>query len=220
MELYDLLFANKINGGGSSVTVEPLSVTQNGTYSETGKAYTPVAVNVPNPSTGTLNITENGTYDVTEKASAVVNVSGGGGLELLAEQSLGDISTSSTSEITVGTQFEVAIDGIYNYIFIVAKSNTAKASHHGATVAIFEKSGNASRLYTPHVNYIYNSSGALVALTNPTGTLSYGIYPSVAASIVKLNITMKAKYHSSYTQTIDNNYTVYVYGVKETDILR
>jgi len=33
-------------GGGSSVTVEPLSVTQNGTYQETGKAFSPVTVNV------------------------------------------------------------------------------------------------------------------------------------------------------------------------------
>lgn len=33
-------------GGGSSVIVEPLSVTENGTYSETGKAYSPVTVDV------------------------------------------------------------------------------------------------------------------------------------------------------------------------------
>lgn len=32
---------------GSQVTVESLSVTQNGTYSESGKAYSPVVVNVP-----------------------------------------------------------------------------------------------------------------------------------------------------------------------------
>lgn len=37
-------------GGGSSVTVEPLTVTQNGTTTApSGKAYSPVTVNVPNP---------------------------------------------------------------------------------------------------------------------------------------------------------------------------
>lgn len=61
--------------GSGGVEAEPLSVTENGTYTaEEGKAYTPVTVDVPNPSTGTLNITENGTYDVTDKASAEVNV--------------------------------------------------------------------------------------------------------------------------------------------------
>lgn len=34
-------------GGGGGVTVEPLSVTENGTYQEEGKAYSPVNVNVP-----------------------------------------------------------------------------------------------------------------------------------------------------------------------------
>lgn len=63
-------------GGGSDVDVKPLSVTENGTYQESGKAYSPVTVNVPQPS-GSVTITENGTYDVTDKASAVVNVSGG-----------------------------------------------------------------------------------------------------------------------------------------------
>ena len=38
---------------GSQVTVEPLSVTQNGTYQETGKAYSPVTVNVQGGGGGT-----------------------------------------------------------------------------------------------------------------------------------------------------------------------
>lgn len=49
MDFYDTLLAEKLGGGGggSSVTVEELSVTQNGTYTApTGKAYSPVNVNV------------------------------------------------------------------------------------------------------------------------------------------------------------------------------
>lgn len=50
MDYYDLLLASKLSGGGSSVTVESLSVTQNGTYTaDTGKAYSPVEVNVQPP---------------------------------------------------------------------------------------------------------------------------------------------------------------------------
>lgn len=60
---------------GGGVTINPLTVTENGVYeAESGSAYSPVTVNVQNPSTGALNISANGTYDVTEKASAVVNV--------------------------------------------------------------------------------------------------------------------------------------------------
>lgn len=47
MDFYDILFAKKLGGGGgSSVDVESLSVTENGTYEEEGKAYSPVNVNV------------------------------------------------------------------------------------------------------------------------------------------------------------------------------
>lgn len=62
-------------GSGGDVEVEELDVTENGTYTASeGKAYNPVKVNVPNPSTGTLDITSNDTYDVTQYASVDVNV--------------------------------------------------------------------------------------------------------------------------------------------------
>jgi len=45
-----LIMAQILGGGGSSVTVEPLPVTANGTYTApTGKAYSPVTVNVAKP---------------------------------------------------------------------------------------------------------------------------------------------------------------------------
>lgn len=66
------------NGGGSSITVEPLTVTKNGTQTApSGKAYSPVTVNVPQPS-GTKNITisQNGTTteNVKNYASARITV--------------------------------------------------------------------------------------------------------------------------------------------------
>lgn len=59
------------------VKVESKSITENGTYTApSGKAYSPVTVNVPNPSTGTLQITENGEgIDVRQYAAVDVNVS-------------------------------------------------------------------------------------------------------------------------------------------------
>ena len=52
MDYYDLLLAKQLGGGGggSSVDVEALSVTANGTYTApTGKAYSPVSVDVQPP---------------------------------------------------------------------------------------------------------------------------------------------------------------------------
>ena len=85
------ILGQKAGGGGSSVTVESLSVIQNGTYEETGKAYSPVVVDVPNTytagdegkvvSNGALvaqtahaEVTQNGTVDTTLNNSVVVNV--------------------------------------------------------------------------------------------------------------------------------------------------
>lgn len=87
-------------GGGSSVTVESLTVATNDTYTApAGKAYSPVTVNVPNSysagdegkvvSNGALvaqssdTVTENDTYDTTLINSLTVNVSGGGGSDVV-----------------------------------------------------------------------------------------------------------------------------------------
>ena len=45
----EIALAKAVGGGGPSITVEELTVTENGTTTApTGKAYTPVNVNVPN----------------------------------------------------------------------------------------------------------------------------------------------------------------------------
>lgn len=80
------------------VKVESKSITENGTYTApSGKAYSPVTVNVPNPSTGTLQITENGEgIDVRQYAAVDVNVSGGDLFELttvVLQRVLGDTVT-------------------------------------------------------------------------------------------------------------------------------
>ena len=66
-------------GGGGGVTVNPLSVTENGEYDAPyGEAYSPVTVNVPQPSgSKTINISQNGTRteNVNDYSSAEIIVS-------------------------------------------------------------------------------------------------------------------------------------------------
>lgn len=92
-ELKEVL-AEKAAGGGEVVdpVIEPLEVTENGTYTAPDgvDGYSPVTVNVPIPDgyikpSGELEVTENGTHDVREYASVNVNVpTGGGGGDLPA----------------------------------------------------------------------------------------------------------------------------------------
>ena len=74
------------SGDVAEPVVQPLEVTENGTYTapEGVDGYSPVTVNVPVPDgyiipSGSVTITENGEYDVTDKAGVVVQVETGGG---------------------------------------------------------------------------------------------------------------------------------------------
>lgn len=79
--------ARSVQWGGGEPTIEPLSVTANGTYTAPlgVDGYSPITVNVPESSAvvQSLTVTQNGTYSppsgVDGYAPVVVNVSGGGG---------------------------------------------------------------------------------------------------------------------------------------------
>lgn len=86
-----IAFAKAVGGGGPSITVEELTVTENGTTTApSGKAYSPVNVSVPNTYTAgdegkvvsdgalvsqtSTTKNANGTYDTTLNNEVVVNV--------------------------------------------------------------------------------------------------------------------------------------------------
>lgn len=94
----------------------PLEVTENAKYEGNGAtAYTPVDVDVPNPSTGTLQITANNTYDVTSYASAEVNVPNPStGTLRITENGEGiDVSSYAYADVSVsgGVTFPVFTEG-------------------------------------------------------------------------------------------------------------
>lgn len=137
MDLYNLIISAKLSKGeGGDVSVDPLSVTENGTYTaEEGHAYSPVSVNVPSVTpTGNINITSTAQTDVSAYATAQVvdadlvagnikkdvnilgvtgTYEGGGGggssYTLLHEEDI-EVSTTSTSTVDVKT---ISVSGSY-----------------------------------------------------------------------------------------------------------
>lgn len=101
------------NAGGEVVepVIEPLAITENGTYTAPDgvDGYSPVTVNVPIPDgyivpSGELEVTENGTHDVTQYASVNVNVEASGGgtdtrLKDLLENTITEIDDDSITTI-------------------------------------------------------------------------------------------------------------------------
>lgn len=97
-----IILTQIFEGGGGGVEVEPLSVTENGTYTaDEGKAYSPVSVNVPSLTAEALSVTENGTYTApTGKAYSPVTVdvpTGGGGGNIVT----GTFTLTTTGDATL-----------------------------------------------------------------------------------------------------------------------
>ena len=95
-------------GAPSAPVVQPLEVTENGTYTAANgvDGYSPVSVNVPIPDgyiqpSGTLEVTENGQHDVTAYASVNVNVEASGGdPNALLDAALSNTLTAIDSNVT------------------------------------------------------------------------------------------------------------------------
>ena len=110
MDFYSMLLARKLKKeSGGDVTIESLVVTENGKYSETGKAYSPVVVNIPFP--------ENG-YLLKSASGQAINISDGAPLylqecsaEIIAVQE-GSEDPSPTNIRPIIGQTEVVIDDV------------------------------------------------------------------------------------------------------------
>lgn len=151
--------------------------------------------------------------------------SGGGGIgTLIKTQSLGHLATTSTSE--VNTNQTITVAGINDYdVLLYVLSSDVQANGHligelcvitlGAPSNVHTKSSNTvatAKLYFKKSNKgVITSSGVSAA---------YGVYPkSGTISSGSLTLPLYMKYSSTYSSTIDDDFTVDIYGVSICDLL-
>ena len=154
MDFYEIMLQQKLagGGGGGDVSIELLSVTENGTYTApTGYAYSPVKVSVPTgvfPS-GTSSITANGIYDITNFASIDVNVPASGGV------TADDIAMRTISGVVGGSA-----TSIKNYAFAFC-SDITEANFPEATAIgmyAFSSCTGLTKISIPKASFI-NDNG-------------------------------------------------------------
>ena len=181
MEFDPVSYAMGQAAAGPSVEVEALSATENKTYTApSGKAYSPVTVNVPNPSSGTLSISANGTYDVTEKASAEVNVpntyaAGDEGKVVSSGALVAQTSKSVTSNGTVDTTTNNSVTVAVPNPNSVTTITGTLANPWGDTSYLDIASALATNSATVEVAYDASAIGAgsgqnFLVLTSQSGT--------------------------------------------------
>ena len=143
--------------GDALMTIEPLSVTANGTYSAPSgtDGYAPVTVNVPQPS-GSITITENGTHDVAAYASANVNVSSAGGKNIQYSPNVSKL-TNKTSYTETTASIVVEKTGTYKCTWL-HYSYAASSSYYLTRLYV-----NGSAVGSTHDCPAYNGTLGWVA---------------------------------------------------------
>lgn len=218
------------------VTVEALSVTQNGTYTaQTGKAYSPVTVSVGNSytasdegkvvSNGALvaqtamasSITANGTYDTTTNNSVTVNVSGGGGTSWTLLNSI-DVQYSTVSS-TASSVTSLVISESYDptkILWISVRDTQGKRAgyYYGSDCIYLANTPNNS----PTSQYcLIRSVGTSNGFWQSASNAAYaGIYPvnPRLSNNNGMTIPIQGKYNTTYaTGTIDSTYRISAYYV-------
>lgn len=150
---------------------------------------------------------------------------GGGGVgTLLASKSLGTVNTSSTSETQIDT-ITISDAANYDMFLAIVKGDSIINSRHYASASFAHLYGTSDRAHEPagttgapasnRWNCIATSSGNLKTTQN-----GRGIYiGNLVRSNYDITITICAAYNSTQTGTINNDYSVEIYGINLYDLI-
>lgn len=161
---------------------------------------------------GSKEITQNGTVDVTNLASVIVNVAGGGGdspWTLIDEQTV-SVSTTSTSPAAVATITNSVLSTKDKIVWVHIRDLNGKRSgyFYGSDAYFmnyYKANGSTQTILTPAVLCIrVTTAGAYGATAGQYGVYGYSI--SNAGEL-----TVRRRYNSSYTLTIDGNFKISTY---------
>lgn len=171
-------------------------------------------------SVGGVTQDQDGYLVLDDEAPSPTPTPSGGIGKLLATESLGALSTSSTTEASTGKSFTLSSDfHAYDLLIVETSNDSAESGKHFATVGVIFLSGGSglstkstASFPAGKLNIRLDANG--VAFSNYSSA-AYGVYHDSTSAISNgvLTIGMSMRYHSTYTGTLNGNYTTRVYGV-------
>lgn len=205
-----------------------------------GASYSAVpSVNLPKTGGGTASFTD--VTDTTATASDVASgkyfytasgvrtqgtSSGGGGVgTLIGTLSLGELSTSSTSAVTIdGKTLSISKVNAYDLVIVEVSVDNPVNNAHLATVSfVLLTAGstvgtkNGATIMSNKWNAKASSTGVV---TTRNTTAGYGVQLNTATiTSGTLSMTFYMRYSSTQTGTINGTYTARAYGVKLYDLI-
>ena len=210
--------ATKGTVSNHAISVTP-SVTNTTGYIEGGThTGTGVTVSASELVSGSQTITENDTYDVTNLASVIVNVSGGSSYTLLTTKEV-EVSTTSTSSIDIPNSDITAQRSNHSqkmlYIQVRDKAGKRNGYFYGTDMIWLQPiGGSLQNNYRLSLVYATDSSGVVTV----TSQSQYGVFPGAPTfSSDSVSFNVRARYHSTYSLTIDGTYIVNVYDLTWPD---
>ena len=161
-------------------------------------------------------------------ASVTGSYAGGGGPgTLIKTESLGTLSTSSTSATDTGKTITLASTtgwSDYDLLLVDISVDSVVNGRHTSTVSLVLLTGTSNvatkNTYTVGSNKWNSKLGSTGTASTRQATSSYGVYVN-SATVADGTLTLPVyyRYNSNNTGTINNAYTARVYGIKLIDLI-